>query len=89
MFQTTFVDKIKHTFYSQKPFPKNHAVYEIICKNMVQPDRPQMTIYYGACWINMATDTHSEYVIFINSPKQQWLGDRATMLRLYIHCLYC
>jgi hypothetical protein len=25
-------------------FLENRAVYEIVCKNMVQPDRPQMTI---------------------------------------------
>jgi hypothetical protein len=27
----------------------NRAVYEITWKNMVQPDRPQMTIKYRAC----------------------------------------
>jgi len=25
-------------------FPENRAVYEIMCKNVVQPDRPQMTV---------------------------------------------
>ena len=30
-------------------FSKNHAVYEITWKNMVEPERPQMTIKYGAC----------------------------------------
>jgi hypothetical protein len=25
------------------------------------------------CWINKATDTHSEYVIFIAFPHQKWL----------------
>jgi hypothetical protein len=29
-------------------FPENRAVYEIKWKNMVQPDRPQMTIQHGA-----------------------------------------
>jgi len=28
-------------------FPKNHGIYEIICKNMVQPET-SMTIYYSA-----------------------------------------
>ena len=28
---------------------ENCAVYEIMWKNMVEPDRPQMTIQYGAC----------------------------------------
>jgi len=33
---------------------------------MVRPDRPQMIIskMRFACWINKATDTNSEYVIF-------------------------
>jgi hypothetical protein len=36
-------------------------------QNVVQPDTPQMTIWRMriACWIPKATNTHSEYVIFI------------------------
>jgi hypothetical protein len=35
----------KTHFMSNNFFPpKNRAVYEIMWKNMVQPDRPQMTI---------------------------------------------
>ena len=34
-----------------------------------------------ACWINKATNTHSEYVIFIAFPLQQWLQERASLLR--------
>ena len=30
-----------------------------------------------ACWIAKATETHSEYVILITSPRQQWLRERA------------
>jgi hypothetical protein len=30
-------------------FLENRAVYEIMWKNIVQPDRPQMTIQHGAC----------------------------------------
>jgi len=30
-------------------FPENSAVYEIMWENMVQPDRPQVTIKKGAC----------------------------------------
>jgi formylmethanofuran dehydrogenase subunit E-like metal-binding protein len=40
-----------------------------------------------ACWIAKATDTHSEYVILIVFTRQQWLRERASMLRLYVHCL--
>ena len=38
-----------------------------------------------ACWIPKATDTHSEYVILIAFPRQQWLHEHASMLRyMYI-----
>ena len=52
-------------------------------KNMVEPDRLQMTIRFMrfACWIPKATDTQSEYVIFIVFPRQQWLRERASVLR--------
>jgi hypothetical protein len=39
---------------------ENLAPYEIMWKNIVEPDRSQMLI---ACWITKATDSHSEYVI--------------------------
>jgi len=42
-----------------------------------------------ACWLNKGTDTHSEYVMFIALPQQQWLHERASMLRLYVHYLSC
>jgi hypothetical protein len=34
-----------------------------------------------ACWITKDTDTQAEYVILIASPRQQWLCERASMLR--------
>jgi hypothetical protein len=41
-----------------------------------------------ACWIIKVTDTRSEYVIIIAFSLQQWLRDRAWMLRYaYIFCL--
>ena len=42
-----------------------------------------------ACWIIRATDTHSEYVILIAFPLQQWLLQRISVLRLCVHCLCC
>ena len=60
-------------------------------KNIVEPDRPQMTIWRMriACWISKATDTHSEYVILIAFPRLQWLHERAWMSCLYLQCLSC
>jgi hypothetical protein len=34
-----------------------------------------------------ATETHSGYVILIAFLRQKWLRERASMLRLYVHCL--
>ena len=50
---------------------------------MVQRGRPQMTIWRMriACWIPKDTNTHSEYVIRIAFPLQQWLHERASLLR--------
>ena len=42
-----------------------------------------------ACWITKVTDTYSEYEILIAFPQQQWLRERASLLRLYVHCLSC
>jgi hypothetical protein len=43
----------------------------------------------SARWITKATDTRLEYVILIAFPRQQWLRERASMLRLYVHCVSC
>jgi len=42
--------------------------YEIMCKNIVEPDRPQMTKWRMrvACWIPKATDIRSEYEILFH-----------------------
>jgi hypothetical protein len=44
-------------------------------KNIVEPDRPQMTKWRMSitCLIPKATNTHSEYVILIAFPLQQQL----------------
>jgi len=45
MFQTKFVQKIKtHILIFNILFPENRAVYEIMWKNMIGTDRPQMAI---------------------------------------------
>ena len=48
-------------------FPENRALYDITCKNLVEPDKPQKTVWpiRIACWINKATDRHSEHVLLI------------------------
>ena len=46
---------------------RNRAVYETMWKNVVQPDKPKMTIWRKriACCIPEATNTQSESVILI------------------------
>jgi hypothetical protein len=59
-------------------------------KNIVESGRPHMTIWRMniSCWIPKATNTLSEYVIFIAFILQQWLHERASLLRCtYIACL--
>jgi len=38
-------------------------------------------------WLTKATLTHAEYVILISFPRQQWLRERASVLRLYVRRL--
>ena len=50
MFQTKVVEKIKNiSFMFNNFFPENLGAYEIMWKNMVEPDRPQMIVSYSAC----------------------------------------
>jgi hypothetical protein len=45
MFETNVVEEIKtHLLSSINFFSENRVVYEIIWKNMVEPDRSEMTI---------------------------------------------
>jgi hypothetical protein len=52
---------------------ENRTVYEIMWKNIVGPERSQMTIWrkHIACWISKATNSHSEYAILIAFLQQQ------------------
>jgi hypothetical protein len=78
------VEKIKmHILCSIIFFFENRTVYEIMCKNGVEQDRPQTTIWRKrtACWVTRATNTHSEYVILIAFLLQQWLRERTSMIR--------
>jgi hypothetical protein len=43
------LENIKTQFYVHYLFFENHAIYEIMWKNMVQLDRPQVTVQYGSC----------------------------------------
>jgi hypothetical protein len=72
----------KHTYYILFFF-ENRVVYEIMWNNIVEPDRPRMTVWrmLNACSIPKAANIHSEYAILLACPLQQWLHERASMLR--------
>ena len=72
-----------HILCSITFFSENRAVREIMWKNTAKRGRPQMTIWRMriACWIPKATNTHSQHVKFTVFPLQQWLHERASMLR--------
>jgi hypothetical protein len=96
IFQKKFIEKVTAHISCSKTggfFPlENLAVYEIMWRYIVVPDRPHRTIWRMriTCWIPEATNTHSEYVILIAFPLQRWLHERALMLRYaYITGLIC
>jgi hypothetical protein len=60
MLHTKAVEKIKTHILCSVTFFLNRAVYEIMWKNVVQPDRPQMAIWRMriACWIDNMAHAH-------------------------------
>ena len=60
-------------------------------KTFVERDMTKMAIWRMriACWIPNATNTHSQYVIFIAFSLQLWLHERALILcYTYSVCLF-
>jgi len=98
MFQTKFVEEIKtHIFYSITFFlslslspPENRAVHEIMWKNIVELDRPQVTIWRmrTACCITKATYTLTICNTYCFSTATIVARTRLDVT-LYVHCLSC
>jgi hypothetical protein len=74
MFQIQFVEKSKYIFYVQLRFPENRAVYEIMTKNMAEPETPQMTRSNVACWISKVTrvEAHSRARAPTHTHRNMW-----------------
>jgi len=89
MFQINIVEKIKTHILCSITFFNNLAFYEIAWKNILQPDRLQMTIWRMriVCWMSKAVETLLEYVIVIVFPLQQFMHQRPSLL-LYT-CIAC
>ena len=65
---------------------ENCSLYEILWKNIVQPDRSQKKLWPTASWIPKATNVHFEFTMLIACPLQQWLHQHAFNIT-YIACL--
>jgi len=65
-------------------FFENRAVYEIMWRNIVEADRPQMKIWRMRIesWVPRATHTytHSKYVKPTTLPLQEWLHEDVAKL---------
>jgi hypothetical protein len=72
-------------------FFENCFVYEIMWKNIVDRDRPQMTIWRKriACWITRVTNTHPESVIRFAFSTETMVKQTRLNIPLYVHCLPC
>ena len=70
-------------------FPENCAVYEIMWKNIVELDRPQMTIWHMgiACWIPKATNTtqNMQYLFLLHCNNGNAKASQCYVYR-YIAC---
>jgi hypothetical protein len=72
MFHTNVIEKTKtRILWPVTFFFENCAVYEIMWKNIVEPDGPQMAIWRmrSECWIPKAANTHSQYVKLHERPS--------------------
>jgi hypothetical protein len=81
--------KIKTHILGSTTFLENRAVYEIMWKNIVQPDRPQMTIWRMriACRITKATDTIFNTYCFSTATVVTRTHLNLTLCVKYIACL--
>ena len=93
MFQTNVVQKIEaRVLYLIIFFSEKHAGYEIMWKNLVESDRPQMTIWLMRIpfWEPKATITRSEYVRSVYwFPTANLVAPTRFSVTLYVRCLSC
>jgi len=65
------------------------AIYEIMWKNMIEPNRWQYSAMHAHCMLDNSGYRHSEYVILAAFPQQHILHRHSSLLCLYICCLSC
>ena len=93
LFRTKFVEFIKTQILRSVTFFifENLGIYEIMWKNHVETERPQMTIrrMRTAYWIHKATNTDSEYVLLIAFSTVTIVTQTHPDVTLYVYCLPC
>jgi hypothetical protein len=88
MFRAKVVEKIKTDILCSVTFSrKSCRLWDNVEKYCTAGHATEMPMR-TACWIPKATDTHSEYVIFIAFLGQERFRGRASVLRLYAYCLF-
>ena len=89
MIQIKVVEKMKtHFMFNIFFFRKSCCLWDNAFKNTATDNNIIWRTRF-ACWITKATNTHSEYVTLITFPRQIWLHESASRLRLYVRCLSC
>jgi hypothetical protein len=81
-------EKSKHNFLFF--FSENRAVQDNEEKYGTSGQAAEYNIIRrmrAACWITKAGETHREYVMLIPVPLEQKLHERASVLRVYVHCI--
>jgi len=70
-------------------FFENHAIYEVMWKNLVEPENKQITMWHLhiARWIPEATNTHSEYNYGFSTATM--VTRRHLSVALCVHSLSC
>jgi hypothetical protein len=87
MFQTKVVEKIKTHILCSVTFPrKSCRLWDSVEKYATDRQATVDNIIWRiACCITKAAGTHSEYVMLIDFPRQQWLRESASLW--YIACI--
>jgi hypothetical protein len=67
---------------------RNYIRSLLLLSNVICYNRLDL-VHATATWLTKAADIHWEYVTRVASPRLQWLRERASMLRLHVHCLSC
>jgi hypothetical protein len=81
-----------HFTFNNSPPRKSYRLWDNVEKygtaRQARDDNIGHNVMRFSCRTTQARmQTHSEYVILIHLPRQQWLRERASMLRLYVHCV--